>query len=459
MPEHLPPAATDAPTGPVAVDTVGPEPGYVAVDPAPTGQLPPPAAPPAGSWTRHHRRWLFAGGAAVLAAGAGIGIWLGTSGTTASGPGIHVRTAVVTVATGTIKKTVAATGTIEPAQESALDFAVSGTVTAVNVTAGQDVTAGEVLASVSPTALEAQESADQAALTAAESKLSSDEAANASTSQLASDRASVTSAQDELTTAQKEVADANLTSPIAGSVASVDLTVGEQVGGSASHGAGGTAASSTGSTGSGSSSQIEVVSTDSYVVDSTVDDTEVAEVNDGDQAVITPTGSTTPVYGTVASVGEIASGSSTVASFPVTIDVTGDPGGIYAGASADVSIVVKQLNDVVEVPSAAITYSSAQAMVTEVSDGRHVTQPVTTGTTTTSNGETQITRGLNAGQQIIEREVTFTGGSSPFGRGTAGGGARFFTGVPGGGAGFFGGGSGGGFGGRGLSTNTGGFGG
>lgn len=458
MPEHLPPLATDAPTGRVAIDTapVGPGPGHVAVDPAPTGELPPPpAGPPAGSWTRRHRRWLFAGAAAVLAAGAGIGIWLGTSGSTASGPGIHVQTAVVTVSTGTIKKTVAATGTIEPAQESDLDFAVSGTVTAVNVTAGQDVTAGEVLASISPTALEAQESADQAALTAAESKLSSDEAANASTSQLASDRASVASAQDQLTTAQKEVADTNLTSPIAGSVASVDLTVGEQVGGSAGHGA---TTGSTGTTGSGSSSQIEVVSTGSYVVDSTVDDTEVAEVNDGDQAVITPTGSTTPVYGTVASVGEIASGSSTVASFPVTIDVTGDPSGIYAGASANVSVVVKQLNDVVEVPSAAITYSSSQAMVTEVSDGRHVAQPVTTGTTTTSSGETQITKGLHAGQQIIEREVTFTGGSSPFGRGSAGGGARFFSGVPGGGAGFFGGGSGGEFG-RGLSTNTGGFGG
>jgi membrane fusion protein, macrolide-specific efflux system len=449
MPDPLSPpdADADAPPQPVAIDPGPPGTGYEALeDPSPTGQIPPAtAAPRAGSWMRRHRRWLIAGGAVVLAAGTGIGIWLSTSGTTSSGPGIHVKTAVVSVTTGTIKKTVAASGTIEPAQESSLNFSVSGTVTAVDVAAGQDVTAGETLASVSPTALEAQESADQAALTAAESKLSSDETASASTSQLASDKAAVTSAKDQLTTAQKAVADANLTSPIAGSVASIDLTVGEQVGGgSTGHGA-------TGTSGSSSSSQVEVVSNDSFVVDCTLDDTEVAEVQDADQAVITPTGSTAPVYGTVASVGEIASGSSTVASFPVTVDVTGDPGGIYAGASANVSIVVKQLNDVVEVPSAAIAYSNGQATVTMVTDSRHVHQAVTTGTTTSSSNETQITKGLRAGQKIIEREVTFTGGggTSPFGR-AGGGGARFFGG---------GGAPSGGFGTKRLNTSVGGFGG
>ena len=33
------------------------------------------------------------------------------------------------------------------------------------------------------------------------------------------------------------------------------------------------------------------------------------------------------------------------------IDVTGNPTGLYAGASADVSIIVKQLNNVTEVPT------------------------------------------------------------------------------------------------------------
>ena len=49
----------------------------------------------------------------------------------------------------------------------------------------------------------------------------------------------------------------------------------------------------------------------------------MGEVKQGDQVVITPSGSTTNVYGTVSSVGLIASSSSTVATFPVSIAVTG----------------------------------------------------------------------------------------------------------------------------------------
>ena len=47
------------------------------------------------------------------------------------------------------------------------------------------------------------------------------------------------------------------------------------------------------------SGQIVVIGTDSYIVNATVDDTEIGEIAVGDQVDITPTGSTTPVYGTV----------------------------------------------------------------------------------------------------------------------------------------------------------------
>lgn len=367
----------------------------------------------------------------IVAAGAGVGSWLGTSGG-APAPGLHVTTQIETVSTGTIKQTVSASGTIEPAQESDLDFAVSGKVTAVDVAVGQKVAAGQTLATVAATALQAQEAAAQATLTAAESKLSTDESDGASTIQVASDEASVSSAQAQLTTAEKALADAGLTSPIAGTVASVDLTVGQQVSGtgSAGHGA---ASTSAGSSGSGSSSsQVVVVSTDTFIVNTTVDDTEVGEVATGDQAVITPTGSTTTVYGTVASVGMIASGSGGVPSFPVTIDVTGTPSGVYAGSGAQVSIIVKQLDDVVEVPSAAISYNGGQATVTVVeSDGKRVSQAVTVGTT--DNGETQITRGLRVGERVVERVATFTapgGARNPFGGGGfPKGGGHFFSGT------------------------------
>lgn len=440
-----------------------------------TGELPAVGSEGPSRPSRRRRRLLFAGVVAVAAAAA-VGIWLGTSGTS-TGVGLHFTTKVEKVTTGTIKETVSASGTIEPAQESDLDFTVSGKVTSVSAEVGQKVTAGERLATVAPTALEAQEAAAQATLTAAESKLSTDEDAGASTSQLASDKASITADQAQVTTAEKSLAAATLTSPITGIVASVNLAVGEQVSGSDSAGSANAAASasaassssrvataastttSTGSTGASATSEIVVISAGSFIVNSTVDDTEVGKVAAGDQATVTPTGATTPVYGTVASVGMIASGSSEVASFPVVVDVTGTQTGIYAGSSAEVSITVKQLNNVVEVTTAAISYANGQATVTIVeSGGRHVTKSVTVGTA--ADGKTQITRGLKAGEQVLERVASFTGRAGATtggarglfgGAGGPGGGGRFPAGGSGGdGGGFFGGGGagpGGGFGG------------
>ena len=121
-----------------------------------------------------------------------------------------------------------------------------------------------------------------------------------------------------------------MTSTIAGTVASVDLTVGQQVTGTGSgsreqrirrrrhrlelHRDGLHRNGSTGST----SGQIEVIGTDSYIVNTTVDDTQIGQITDGDQVDITlEPASTTPVYGTVGSISLIGSQSSNVTTFPV----------------------------------------------------------------------------------------------------------------------------------------------
>ena len=331
------------------------------------------AAPAAGSLWRRHRVAIVVVAVVVLAGIGGLVYWLVGGSSTASG--LVISTQVVPVTTGTIQQTVASSGTIEPATQANLNFAVSGTVTAVNVKAGQTVTAGQVLATVNTTALTEDVNAAQAQLDSANARLAADQAANASASQIDSDQAAVTSAESSLSNAQTNLSDASLTSTISGTVASVDLTVGQQVSasgaaagssGTGSSGSGssfagasgaGTSASSsaTGSSASSSSSgQIVVVGTNSYIVNTTVDDTEIGQIADGDQADIVPTGSTTTDYGTVASISLIGTQSSDVTTFPVVIDVTGDPSGLYAGSTAEVNIIVKQLNDVTEVPTAAI---------------------------------------------------------------------------------------------------------
>jgi multidrug efflux pump subunit AcrA (membrane-fusion protein) len=417
-----------------------------------------PAAP---DGRRHKRRVLVIGAAIILLAGLATGLTLAfTGGSPATG--LVISSETVKVTTGTIKQTVATSGTIEPASEASLDFAVSGTVTGVDVHAGEAVTAGQVLATVGTTALSADVDAAQANLASAQARLSADEAAGGSTTEIDSDEASVTSAESSLTTAQTNLADASLTSTISGTVASVDLTVGQAVtgtgtgtgGGGGGGGEGGSDAAAADSGDSTSSTgQVVVIGTNSYIVNTTVDDTDIGQVAEGDQATVTPTGATTVDYGTVASIGLIATETSDVATFPVVIDVTGDPAGLYAGSTADVSIIVKQLDDVVEVPTAAITYTtSGQATVTEVKKGKDVSVDVTVGEA--ALGETQITSGVSAGDSIVERVVKFTGGL-----GGRTGGAGITGGFTRGGVGGFGGGGGGFTGGGGGFTGGGGFGG
>ena len=412
------------------------------------------ALPPASVWRRY--RWPIVGAVVVLVAAAiGLSLWLTSSSATPAG--LSITTVTVPVTTGTIQQTVTSSGTIEPASQANLNFAVSGTVTAVDVKAGQSVTAGQTLATVDTTALSEELSAAQAQLTAANDRLASDEASGASTSQIDNDQASVTSAESSVSTAQTNLTDASLTSTIGGTVASVNLVVGQQVTGTGSGGGGGAgaansaASSSSSSAGSGSTSgQIVVIGTDSYIVNTTVDDTQIGQIQDGDQVNITPTGATTPVYGTVGSVSLIGSQTSNVTTFPVVIDVTGNPSGLYAGASADVSIIVKQLNNVTEVPTNAISYTSGgQATVTQVVNGAHVVKNVTVGAS--ENGETQIVSGVQAGDKVLERQVTFRAPNGAGGGLLGGTGGRF-----GGRGGIPAGGFGGGFPGGGITSNSGG---
>lgn len=404
---------------------------------------------------------FLAGGVVVVLGAAGGGFWA-TRGSVASTPTYQL----IAAQSSTLRQIESSSGTIEPAQQENLNFATSGQVTSVAVTVGQKVKAGQVLATVNSASLAANVAQAKATEASDAAKLSSDQAAGAGVTgaQLTADQAAVTAAENQVTDAEQALTEAKLKSPINGVVAALNLSVGQQVSGGGSSGggnsgaggsggsggsgagfanAGAAGASSNASSGSGSSSasnaQVIVISTTSYVVNGTVDDTQVGLVQTGDQAVIVPDGATTPVYGTVSSVGLIADTSSGVATYPVTIAVTGNPGGLYPGASATVTLIVKQLNNVTTVPTEAVHYTSGGAVVYEMDNGRQVAHPVTVGMT--SGLQTQIVSGLSVGTEVVV-PIARTGGAGLTTGGTTG--RRGFPrgGFPGGG--FRGGGFGGG---------------
>ena len=367
---------------------------------------------------------------AVLVAGASAGAWLATRSNASAAPTYRLVPVVAT----TLRQTISSTGTIEPATTATLSFDASGQVTAVDATVGQHVTEGQTLAVMDSASLQAQLAQAKAALAADQSKLSQDQASGASSAQIAADQASVNADQSQVDSADVALSGATLTSPTDGIVATVGLTVGQQLSGGAGGGAGagggggggggadggggggGADGGGSGGTGStGSTPSITVISAND-VIDASVDAAVVDQIKAGDQVVITTEGANGPVGGTVASIGLTADTSSGVATFPVVINVTGTPSGLYAGASATVSIVFNQRTNVLAVPAAAVSGSpGGKSFVHVMVNGHQVVKEVTTGLTT--GGLTQITGGLTAGEQVVVNLVTISGGVTGPGQG------------------------------------------
>ncbi|MDL9978876.1 efflux RND transporter periplasmic adaptor subunit [Microbacterium sp. ASV49] len=372
-----------------------------------------------------------------------------------------------TVSTTTLEQTVSATGTLEPASEADLSFASTGTVQTVDVKVGDTVTAGQTLATIDPSTLQSDLDLAQATVAQAQAQVS---AASGSTA-VAAANAQLASANAKLALAQSALAGATMTSPIAGVVASVNLTAGTTESGSTGStgasssassnasrggGTGGSGTGNTGSTGSGSTTaQITVISPTQWVVDASVGSSDLASLKAGLQAQITPTGVRQPLFGTVQTIGIVATSSgSGAATFPVTIAVTGAQTGLYSGTTASVSITVKQLDNVLAVPTYALSSSGGKTTVVVQKNGKNTTVPVTVGQV--YGAETQIMSGLTSGDVIVLPSFLSTGTTGTTGttgRGFGGGG---FGGGGFGGGGFGGGGGGGRTGGGGTGGNGGG---
>ena len=390
---------------------------------------PTPGSPPR---RRRRRRTVIAVVAVlvVVAAAAGTWFYLHRSSATAAEA---ATTQLVAASTETVKETVSATGTIQPATQANLKFAQSGKVTAVGVKVGDTVTAGQTLAVIDATSLQAAVTLAQQQLTAAQAQLTAATAA-ANSGQIASANAQVTSAQSKLTAAQDALTQATLTSSIAGTVAAVNVAIGDSVtGGSSTSGSTGSSGSSGGAGGSGStgssgssgsgstsassasSAQVVVIATNAWLVNATVGASDLAKLKSGMQATITPSGATQPIFGTVSTIGVIGTTSGSTSTFPVTIAVTGSPTGVYAGTTAAAVITVKQVPDVLTVPTAAIHEENGQTVVYQMKNGAQVSTPVTVGTV--YGATTQITKGLNAGDEVV---VTARIGRTSTGNATGG---------------------------------------
>jgi macrolide-specific efflux system membrane fusion protein len=377
--------------------------------------------------------WISAIVVALVLVGAGLGTYFGTRDDNAAAA--TATTTTETVNTGTIRQTVSATGTLAPANQENLNFSVSGQVTRVSVSEGQRVTKGQTLATINSAALSAAVAQAESTVASDQARLDDDNSNSASDTQIAADQAALTAANNQLDTAQQQLASATLTSPIDGIVATVNLTVGQSVsgsggnngnsnngnsnngngnsGGDGNNGNGNSSGSNDSSNGSNSSDpQFLVISTNSWIVNASVDANSVGLIKVGNQAQLSVTGASDTVYGTIASIGLVSSSSSSsgTASYPVVIDVTGTPSGMHDGADVTATLIYKQLSNVLVVPTLALhRNASGGTYVEQVKNGKTVQTTVQPGIA--SGGQTQIVSGLSAGDQIVVPQIRIGNGT------------------------------------------------
>jgi HlyD family secretion protein len=212
----------------------------------------------------------------------------------------------------------------------------------------------------------------------------------ASAEQLASDQAAIDAAQAQLTEAQQARNQAELRSPIDGTVGSLTISAGQLV------------------QGSSDTPQIVVIGPGAHQVTTSVTDTNVGSLRVGEAATVIPSGGGAPLAGQVVSIGLLVSpgsaGSAGSVSYPVTIGLTSSDDQLFPGQSASVSITLAHASGTLTVPSSAVHHLGTNNVVSVLRNGIPSNVIVTLGAM--SPTRTQVITGLNPGDQVILADLS-----------------------------------------------------
>ena len=245
--------------------------------------------------------------------------------------------------------------------------------------------------------------------------------ASNSAQQLASDQGSIDSATASLIEAQQALANAQLTSPVTGTVASVTLTVGQSV------------------TAGSTSDAITIINSGSYQATASLTSTQAAEVKVGDQALVTVNGVAGTLTGTVTRVGPVNTNSSSY-TYPLIVLLSGGSHGIAAGSTAQVQVVLHQVDNARAVPTSAVQTIGNNSYVFVPASGQEARKKISVGIV--GSIYTQVTGGVTKGTTVILANLSAPVPSSStssstggFGGGFGGAGGAGFGGAGFGGAG------------------------
>ena len=240
-----------------------------------------------------------------------------------------------------------------------------------------------------------------------------------SRNQITADQSQIVAQEATITNDELAVSNSEIIAPINGTVAQVNVVAGHSDAGAA-------AATPEGA--------IVLSSTGGYQVQISVSDAQIAQVKLGEQAIVVPTGSTSSVYGTVTQITPQATIGSGVATFPVTVSITNaatyppttapktSAPPLFAGASAQVTLVVREATNVLSVPTSAVHTIGSRNFVFIPYKNREKKTTILVGATDPLR--TQVISGLKSGQLvvIVNTKLAVPNQSGGLGFGTFGGG-------------------------------------
>ena len=191
-----------------------------------------------------------------------------------------------------------------------------------------------------------------------------------------------------------------ITAPFNGTITAVSVLPNDQVSGPTA--ASGSTAALPGTT----AFQIDDMS--HLLIDVTVPETNIAKIKLNQAVNVTFNALPGKKYtGKVTDVSQVGVASQGVVTFGVTVEVTSADQSVLPGMTANVNIVTASADNVIIVPTRAITTSGGRRTVTVLFEGNQISVPVTVGLASAT--ETEITGGgLKAGDIVVLNAVTTT---------------------------------------------------
>jgi macrolide-specific efflux system membrane fusion protein len=341
-----------------------------------------------------------------------IGIVLGIVLTRGTSPQSTPTT--VNVTRGDIVKTVLVDGNLEMPNKAYLSFGVTGTVTEVLVSQGDNVTKGQVLARLDAPSLESSVDMAELQVEIAENQVKAaraqyeiaqtnlDEGVLGESEDVLEQQVDIAEASWETAKLNLETANLNLDSakvnldkaviaaPFDGVVADISITEGEEI-----------------STAALATPAISLVDTSKIEMQGYIDELDVASVKLGQAANITLDAlPNEQVTGNVTFISPISTVRAGIVSYATTITLENPSAELKDGMSATAEVVVERRDNVLLIPNTVIQGTLQNPTVVVLVDGQQEERQITLGLSDGFN--TEVLSGLEEGEEVVVPALTST---------------------------------------------------